>query len=308
MRWLVLAVVLVIAAPAFADDKPWAAGVSAEHQKAALDLYNKGNVAFEQAEYKEALETYTQALALWDHPAIRYNAAVCRINLDRPLEAYEDLQLALRFGVAPLGPELFKQGENYQKLLAKQVAELGVTVDQVGATITVDGKPWAGTHHVLAGDHQIVVEKPGFETHARSVKLGGGETLTDAVVLAPVAAARTLHRRWSRWIPYAVLAAGAIPTAAGAWFYRSSRNDYIAYDRAVTDDFNTHPGAPPTATTLAFQHDADREATMAYTAFAIGGAVIATGFVMVILNQPKLGVVTPVVGGDHAGLAFAGTF
>ena len=87
------------------DDKPWAAGVSAENQKAALDLYNDGAKAFGDADYKDALATYTRALALWDHPAIRYNIAVCLINLDRPVEALDNLEHAMRFGAAPLGPD-----------------------------------------------------------------------------------------------------------------------------------------------------------------------------------------------------------
>ena len=305
--------VLLGSATARADDKPWAAGVTAEHQKAALELYNKGNVAFSQAEYKEALETYVQALALWDHPAIRYNAAVCRINLDRPLEAYDDLERAMKFGPAPLGPDLFKQGLSYQKLLAKQIAELEVAVDEPGAQVSLDGKVLftaPGSHHqrVLAGDHQIVVEKPRFQTETQPVHVGGGETRRVAVTLKPLAVARTLHRRWSRWIPWTVLAVGVIPTAAGAWFYREARNDYIAYDRAVTDAFNTHPGDPPDATTLGLEHSADRAAAAAYTSLAIGGAVVATGFVMIVLNQPRLGAVTPVVGSDHAGLVLSGSF
>jgi len=35
---LICWILVLIAAPAHADDTPWAAGVSAENQKAALDL------------------------------------------------------------------------------------------------------------------------------------------------------------------------------------------------------------------------------------------------------------------------------
>ena len=312
MRWLVLAG-LLLGAPAHADDKPWAAGVTEAHQKEALELYNKGNVAFAQAEYKDALETYALALALWDHPAIRYNAAVCRINLDRPLEAFEDLERAMKFGPAPLGPELFKQGINYQKLLGKQIAELEVAVDEPGATITLDGKllftaPGSQHQRVLAGDHQIVVEKPQFQTETQPVHVTGGDSKRVAITLKPLAVSRTLHRRWPAWIPWTVLALGAVPTAAGAWFFREARRDYASYDAAVSTAFNTHPGEPADAMTLAFQRDGDREAMLTYTSFAIGGALIATGFVMIVLNQPHLTVVTPVVGADHAGLAVGGSF
>jgi tetratricopeptide (TPR) repeat protein len=83
----VLAALIAIACGAgvaHAEDKPWAAGVSAEAQSAALELYRQGNEMFEQARYLEALAKYEVALRSWDHPSIRYNAAVCLINLGRP--------------------------------------------------------------------------------------------------------------------------------------------------------------------------------------------------------------------------------
>src|SRR5690606_31593180 len=56
-----------------AAPKPWAAGVSAEDQAKALELYRQGNELFEQARYLDALAKYEVALAAWDHPSIRYN-------------------------------------------------------------------------------------------------------------------------------------------------------------------------------------------------------------------------------------------
>jgi tetratricopeptide (TPR) repeat protein len=91
MRWVVIIALILGSHAAVADDKPWEAGVPAAKQDAALALYKEGNAFFAQDQFKEALEKYVQALQIWDHPAIRYNAAVCNINLDRPLDAYEDL-------------------------------------------------------------------------------------------------------------------------------------------------------------------------------------------------------------------------
>src|SRR5262245_46605341 len=104
-----LGVLVLGAATAHAEDKPWAEGVSAENQKAALALYKEGNKFFEESQYKDALAKYEQALAAWDHPAIRYNAAICRINLDQPVEAYDDIVAALRFGEPPLGRDMFRE-------------------------------------------------------------------------------------------------------------------------------------------------------------------------------------------------------
>ena len=77
-------------------DRPWAKGVPEDAQKQALVLFEEGNKLFENSEHAAALAKYREALKVWDHPAIRYNAAVALINLDQPLAANENLELALR--------------------------------------------------------------------------------------------------------------------------------------------------------------------------------------------------------------------
>ena len=72
-------------------DRPWAKGVPEEAQKWAFVLFEEGNKLFENSEHAAALAKYRQALSVWDHPAIRYNAAVALINLDQPLAANENL-------------------------------------------------------------------------------------------------------------------------------------------------------------------------------------------------------------------------
>ncbi|MEO8549772.1 MAG: PEGA domain-containing protein [Kofleriaceae bacterium] len=300
--------VAIAAAPAQADDKPWAAGVSAENQKAALDLYNQGGNAFAQADYKTALEIYTRALPLWDHPALRYNIAVCLINLDRPVEAYDNLERAMRFGEAPLGPDLWKQGQSYQKLLAGRVAEIEVSAEP-GASVSLDGKPLAGTaQRVLTGDHQIVVEKPRYQTETRAVRLNPGDHVTIKIELKPIAVARTLHRRWVRWLPWTVLGGGVVVAGAGVPVLLAAGSSFDRYDAAVAAScqHGCRDGDPATAHVMDLQSHAELQNTTAVSLFAVGGAIAATGFVMVILNQPRL--VAPVVGTDHVGLAIAGQF
>ena len=305
---LICLLLALIAVPAWADDKPWAAGVTAENQKAALDLYNDGAKAFGDADYKDALATYTRALALWDHPAIRYNIAVCLINLDRPVEALDNLEHAMRFGAAPLGPDLWRQAQMNQKLLAARVAEIEVQ-SEPGAAVSLDGKPLDGaSQRVLTGDHQIVVEKPKYQTETRAIRLNPGEHVTIKIELKPVAVARTLHRRWSRWIPWSVLGGGVVVAAVGAPVYLAAGSSLDRYDAAVTADcpHGCIAGTPAAKTVMDLKSHADAQETAAISLFVAGGAIAATGFVMVILNQPHL--VTPVVGTDHVGLALSGRF
>ena len=308
MRVVVMLCVLGLCSIARADDKPWAAGVSVENQKAAFVLYDDANKSFAQAEYKPALETYSKALALWDHPQIRYNIAVCLINLDRPVEALDNLEHAMQFGQAALGAELWNQGQSYKKLLAARVAEIQVDADE-GATISLDGKPLTVTQQrVLSGDHQIVVEKPKYQTETRAIRVNGGDHVTIKIEMKPMAVSRTLHRRWSRWVPYTVLSVGVAAALVGIPTLIASGNAYDRYDAAVAEycPKGCIAGQPSGDLVKSKLDTAKLENNVAFSLFVGGAAVAATGFFMVIANTPRL--VTPVVGTDHVGLAFSGTF
>ena len=323
MRVLALAIALLCGlSVARAEDKPWAEGVPAEKQQEALAIYQRANTFFEQARYKEALAQYEQALALWDHPAIRYNAAVCLINLDRPVEAYEHLVAALRHGEAPLGKELHQQGQSYQKALAGQVAELEVRSTEPGAKISLDGKhlfvaPGSATKLVSTTDeHQLVAEKPGYQTETRTLRLAPGKHAI-AVDLVPLAEGGRLERRWARYKPFAVIATGALVAGAGGLFYLRASDQYERFDAAVATLCPMGCADGELAARAAMQPDAAlrddaaldgparRNAILAYSAFAIGGAAVAAGVALAFLNQPRL---VPVTSGDRVGLVLSATW
>src|SRR5580692_6960549 len=97
--------------------------------------------------------------------------ADCLSNLDQPLEAGDDLELALKYGEDALGSDVYTQGLTYRKLLQGQLAELEVIHSQAGVVITLDGKPVVSgpgpgdaTVRATPGPHQLVATKPGFLT------------------------------------------------------------------------------------------------------------------------------------------------
>jgi hypothetical protein len=312
MRGIVIAVALLVGNHvAFADDKPWAVGVSQQNQDAALALYKDGNAFFAQSQYKEALEKYVQALAIWDHPAIRYNAAVCLINLDRPVEAYEDLQAAMRFGVDPLGATLFQQGQSYEKLLAGRIGEVEVTAKSPDARVTLDGQPvltGAGTttRHVLGGDHQLVAEKPGYQTETKPLHVNGGDHVTIVIDLHPLERVGELRRRFPRWVPWTVLGAGGAIALVGLPLLLDARSAYNSYDAGVSMYCNPSgcPPAPLPSQYPADRHRGDMMQNTAIAAFSVGGALVASGVALIVLDQPRL--VTPVYTGETIGLAISG--
>jgi hypothetical protein len=303
---------------AVADDKPWAAGVTAENQAAALELYRQGNELFEQSRYLEAVETYQRALASWDHPSIRYNAAVCLINLGRPEEAYENLVAALRFGGAPLSDELQRQAATYEKLLAGQLAELEVRCKDDGAKVMLDGKellacPGTETKKLRPGRHQVVGEKPGYETDARALELAAGKKTVVILELRLVSAKGRLERRWPRWLPYSVLGAGVVIGAIAVPLSLEARDDYRAWDAqfvALCPSGCDPSTLEPSQRAMLDELDDERKRSraIAYTSIAVGAAAITAGFALVLLNQPRLVAAAPEVSANRATLSLVGRF
>ncbi len=91
---------------------PWADGVTDAQKAAARTRLDAGNARFLDKKYGEALEQYRQAVAIWDHPAIRFNMVRCLIQLERPVDAYDNLVLALTYGAAPLEEAVYLEARS----------------------------------------------------------------------------------------------------------------------------------------------------------------------------------------------------
>lgn len=317
MRALVIAILLLaVRVHAQADDRPWAAGVSADAQQQALAAYNEANQLFEDGAYARALERYQAALALWDHPKIHYNTAVCLINLDRSVEAYEQLQAALRYGAAPFDPATYKQAQLYEKLLAGKVAELSLELAQDGAEVSVDGKvvlarPGTTSLHVLAGEpHQLVAAKPHYETQTRAITLRPGEKSTLVIELHLLPPTRHVVRRWATWKPWAVLATGGAVAIAGGVLALDGKRKISAYDDAVNQMWTTDMTRPPMpAPSIVDGKNAGvTETRLGIPALAVGGAIAAAGFVMVLANSPHVVTIAPALGAEQTGVTLLGSF
>jgi hypothetical protein len=308
------------AQPEARPDRPWAANVPESGQKQALALFEEGNKLFETSEHAAALAKYREALKFWDHPAIRYNAAVALINLDQPLAANENLELALRYGATPFSSETYQQALTYQKLLHGQLAQLKVSCAEPDAEVTMDGAPFfvapgEASRWLLPGPHQIVVRKAGFTTETRSLTLLPGKPASEAVVLQAIGSLPTQTvRRWSTWTPWAVIGSGVVVGAVGVPFMFTAKSNVDAYDNWIAE------ACPAGCRTSAVPQDVtdarDRAKTdniVAISFFAVGGVLAASGVTMLILNQPRIVQAptsarlsaTPVLGAGTVGLSVA---
>lgn len=295
--------VLLSAAPA---ERPWAAGVGEDEQRRALALFVEGNALFEDSKYAPALAKYRDALALWRHPAIHFNAAVSLINLDQPLAALDQLDAAMAYGDGPFDAETYKQAQLYARLLQGQVSVLEVTCDEVGAEVTLDGErlfvgPGKVTRRLAPGRHQLVGRKAGFVTAASALVLTAGQRQVEALQLS-VSAGPRLVRRWAVWTPWAVLGAGVLVAGVGVPLEVSARSELVAFESGLSQvcpvgcAVSTLPEAVRSS-----RARADAQHGAALGLFGVGAATLVTGVVMLGLNglhpedEPKV-VVVPSVG------------
>jgi tetratricopeptide (TPR) repeat protein len=318
--WVVLAVV-VMASSAWADDQPWAAGVSDAQKKDAQGKLEEGNALFLKHDYKEALEKYRDALKSWDHPAIRFNVVRCLIQLDQPIDAAENLEAALKYGQAPLEEAVYNEALAYQKLFAKNIGDLEITCSQDGVRVSLDGKvviekcPGKSAHRVTPGAHQVVGEKPDFLTTTDRVKVVGGEHDTAEVKLVPLAKAAKVVHRWPVWMPWLVFGTGLGVVGLGAGLDFLAKNHMSDYDSAVATECGTTgctPGSDAFNRLQSQKNSAKTEADLSYAMLGVGAAAAITGGVMLYLNRgqtvyekPPIEV-TPTSGG--AAVSFSGHF
>ena len=283
------------AAPARADDaQPWADGVSAERKTTAQGLLQEGNAAFLDRNYAVALDKYRQAIAAWDHPAIRFNVVRCLIQLDRPVEASDNLALALKYGAAPLDEAVYTEALSYQKLLATQIGDLEVTCAQPGLAIALDGKSFAScptteTRRVTPGTHQLVGTKDGYLTRTLEITVLGGKRQRAEVSLVPLSQAGRIERRWARWRPWAVVGGGLVVAGVGGLIQLQASTNLDSYARAIDRDCAGQGCAPgtisPSVTDL--RSTAERQNKLAIVMGSLGVATVATGAVLLFLNRGR---------------------
>ncbi|HKP65980.1 MAG TPA: PEGA domain-containing protein, partial [Casimicrobiaceae bacterium] len=305
---VVVAIVLLLGGVAHADDKPWAEGVSQAQQDAALAKFKEGNDSFVKDEWRKALDLYLEALKSWDHPNIRYNAAICLIKLDRMVEAYEHMQAAMRYGAAPLGPDLHKQGETYLQVLKSSTAYIEVVCKQPeGVTVTLDNKrldKCPDTLLVTPGKHQIVSEKQGYRTERKEVMAppGGKETV---IITMQVEGTRKLTRRWSRWIPYTVVGVGTALSLAAVPLFITARDGFDQYETDVANVCSPEGCAPNDPRLQSLDDDLSSAKTyraLTISSIALGATGIGVGIALIVMNQPRYATITPMTGSDRTGL------
>jgi tetratricopeptide (TPR) repeat protein len=281
--------------------QPWAQGVTDEQKKTAQSHLEEGNALFLAQKYKEALEKYQAAIASWDHPAIRFNVVRCLIQLDRPVEASDNLQAALKYGAEPLEEAVYQEALSYQKLLANQIGDLEVSCSQAGAKLTLDGQPLMNCpgkekRRVSPGTHGIVATKDGFLTKSMQIDVVGGKSKDVDIKLIPLDKAAKVVHKWGTWFPWVVFGGSIAVAGAGIGIEFIAKSDMNSYDQRVASacavngcNLNITDKNDPQydlAQQLNAQKDrAETRDKVANTVIAIGAAGTVAGAVLLFLNR-----------------------
>ncbi|HEY4059348.1 MAG TPA: hypothetical protein VGM39_22175 [Kofleriaceae bacterium] len=323
MRGTLFAVALALAvAPAIAhaDTQPWSVGVSDAQKATAQKLLEEGNSLFLERKYVDALEKYKAAVAVWDHPAIRFNLVRCYVQLGKNVDAAQNLELALKYGSAPLEETVYTEALAYQKLLDGRIATVEAKCNQEGVKLTLDGQPLAEcpatkTTQVEPGTHQLVGVKTGFQTRTLEVIAFGGKSQSAMMTLDPLEKGARIEHRWPQWVPWVVFGGGVAVVGVGGLVELSAVGKANDYDHAVAEKcptFTCNDGLLGSDAKLKGQA-ATRE-HIAIGVVSVGGAIAIGGAVMLYMNRGRtvypiekvVPSVTPMPGG--AALSLGGRF
>ncbi|HEX8437017.1 hypothetical protein [Archangium sp.] len=278
------------ATPEPLGERPWLKGVSKENQETALALFQSGNALLKDSIFVKAVENYRKALERWDHPGIHYNLALALMNLDQPVEVHEHLVAALRYGPAPLENEKFEYARNYKTLIEKQLARVEITCDSPGAVVTMDGQTLfvaPGRHSALVrpGAHSIIATREGYVPSDMSRTLLPGDTAKLDLKLYTDSDLIQYKRRWPAVTPWLAVGAGVAVAAGSGWLHMQARDNLSAFDKGIDER-----GGTPLAQAPNLQSTLNRGNTfqnVAMGGYALGGAALLTGAVLVYLNQPQ---------------------
>lgn len=270
-------------APA-SPDSPWSRGVPPGRRHEARALYEAGNRELRELRFARAAAAYEDALARWDHPGIHYNLAIAYINLGRPVDAYESVRMALRFGGAALHPGERAQALSYLRLLRGQIAELALASAVPGAVVRLDGEAvLAGAgraaRRLAPGAYHLVVSKPGYRTETGAHELEPGSRVTLAIALRRPLVGPEATRD--------MILGGLVLGAAGAALHAMARDELAAFDarqrqRCPAGCRDDDPASP-----VAMLRRARWKQRVAVAAYVAGGSLLSAGLTALFMSGDR---------------------
>jgi hypothetical protein len=275
--------------------RPWISGVPQREQKAATDLFREGNGLLKESLFVQAAAKYREALSHWNHPGIHYNLALALLNLDQPIEVYNHLEAALKYGPAPLDADKFEHAIRYRALIEKQLARIDVRCDKPdGAVVTMDGTrlfmaPGRYEGLVRVGQHTIVAERRGFVGVQQTPTLPPAETTKIELRMFTAEQLTRYKRRWPIYVPVAVLAAGVVAAGVGGILNWQATESFHAYDSGITKCSvgSVTGGCMPNGELAGKRSSGDAMQGSAFALYAVGAGLVAAGGVLLYMDRAR---------------------
>jgi hypothetical protein len=272
------------AAPAFADDAP---------REASRRAFRQGVVELQAGRNAPARDLFLEAYSLFPHPSILLNLGLARARVGEYVAAEQDL---VRFLSDDGGasPEEIETARITLEQTRRMLGTLRVRVEPAEARATLDGAPIPLVHgaasdiRATVGEHLLVVERRGYVTARRTVRIeGGGIARVDVVLAAdgpegapdPDAAPSSAAVAGGGRRTAGFVAVGGAAALAGAGVFFGLRAQSLA------DAYNTkgdpHHQDPDTrASGLLFRTAAD-------VAFGAAIATAGLGAYLILSSPPK---------------------
>ena len=170
----------------------------------------------------------------------------------------------------------------------------------MGAHGSSDMPVWGRDYRVRAGEHTVVARAEGYTPVPLTVKILGGTVSAITIPMYTDAELTRETRKMPNWVPYTVLGGGVVLAAVGGLLHSSAKTSFDEYDQAISECASTDPsgGCSTLPAGVADKKtSAESNQTLAFTSYAIGGAAVVAGVVLVILNRPKTFRIDPTKGG-----------
>src|ERR1043165_4516099 len=169
--------------PAAAPTSSESTAPSATADDDAEQLFQQARALHDQRKWQEAEALYRQAWERQKSFKIAANLAVVELKLEKPRDAAEHLQFALR-NLPTDDPKIVEARARLEQMLeeaSKQVGTVTVQVTEPDATISVDGDvvgttPLEVPLFVSTGAHVLTVAQAGRQSTTRPPARVAGET------------------------------------------------------------------------------------------------------------------------------------
>lgn len=142
-------------------------------------------------------------------------------------------------------------------------------------------------HPVSTHDEPTAPSRPDMD-HVRDINPPMLEPPRVDMAPSMLVAEREPDRRWPMWMPWAVVGAGAAVTGVGGWLYTTASSNYDNFDRAFDASCPGPWGCRDREIPRSLVDRLDRARTFETTSrisLIVGGVTVATGAVLVFLNQ-----------------------